>query len=493
MPLTKDSWHEERLLIDGKLVEAEGGATFENINPANEEVIGVAADASKDDVLRAIAAARRAFDETEWSRDVDLRVRCLRQLHQALLDHQDELADITVAEVGAPRMLMGGPQLGEPIKFVPFYADLAESYEWHQELGVADTMAGRCNRWVEREPIGVVAAITPWNYPNQINIAKVAPALAAGCTVVLKPAPDTPWTALALGRLAAEHTDIPAGVLNVVTAADKTIGEVLTTSPDVDMVSFTGSTAVGRRIMEAGAPTIKKVFLELGGKSAQIVLDDVDDLAGASIAAVFGICTHGGQGCATSTRLLLPRSRYEEGVALAADMIAGISYGDPEEPANMTGAIVNRAQLERMDGLVKQAVDDGARVVVGGGIAEQFDKGFYFQPTLLADVDNTMDIAQTEVFGPVLVVIPYDDDDDAIRIANDSIFGLSGGVSGADRERVLRVARRIRTGTMSVNGGLWYGADVPFGGYKQSGLGREMGVAGFEEYLEQKAMAEPAG
>jgi aldehyde dehydrogenase (NAD+) len=492
MPLTGDSWHEERLLIGGELVEAEHGATYENINPANEEVIGVAADASKADVQRAIAAARGAFDETEWSRDVELRARCLRQLHQALLDHEEDLADITVAEVGAPRMLMGGPQLGEPIKFVSFYADLAERYEWHQDLGVADTMAGPSNRWVEREAIGVVGAITPWNYPNQINIAKAAPALAAGCTVVLKPAPDTPWTGLALGRLAAEETDIPAGVLNVVTAADKTIGEVITTSPDVDMVSFTGSTAVGRRIMEAGAATVKRVFLELGGKSAQIVLDDVDDVGAASVGAVFGICTHGGQGCATSTRLLLPRSRYEEGVEAAAAMVAGMSYGDPEDPANLTGAIVNRAQLERMDGLVKKGVEEGARVVVGGGIAPQFDKGYYFQPTVLADVDNSMTVAQQEIFGPVLVIIPYEDDDDAIRIANDSIYGLSGGVSGADRDRVLRVARRIRTGTMSVNGGLWYGADVPFGGYKQSGLGREMGVSGFEEYLEQKAMAEPA-
>jgi aldehyde dehydrogenase (NAD+) len=492
MPLTNDSWHEERLLIDGELIAAEGGATYANINPANEELIGVSADASPADLGKAITSARRAFDDTEWSRDVELRVRCLRQLHEALLEHQDDLADITVAEVGAPRMLMGGPQLVEPIKFVPFYAALAERYEWSQQLGVADTMAGPSNRWVEKEAVGVVAAITPWNYPNQINIAKVAPALAAGCTVVLKPAPDTPWTALALGRLAAEHTDLPAGVFNVVTAADKTIGEVLTTSRDVDTVSFTGSTAVGRRIMEAGAATIKRIFLELGGKSAQIVLDDVDDIGAASIAAVFGVCTHGGQGCATSTRLLLPRSRYDEGVDAAAAMLAGMAYGDPEDPANMTGAIVNRAQLERMDAMVRQAIDEGARAVVGGGIAAQFEKGFYFQPTLLADVDNSMAIAQEEIFGPVLVAIAYDDDADAIRIANDSIYGLSGGVSSADRDRALHVARRIRTGTMSVNGGLWYGADVPFGGYKQSGVGREMGIAGFEEYLETKAMAEPA-
>jgi aldehyde dehydrogenase (NAD+) len=258
------------------------------------------------------------------------------------------------------------------------------------------------------------------------------------------------------------------------------------------MVSFTGSTAVGRRIMEAGSATIKRIFLELGGKSAQIVLDDVEDMGGAVIAAAFGVCTHGGQGCATSTRLLLPRSRYEEGVEAAAAMIGSAAYGDPEDPANMTGAVVNRAQLERMDGMVQRAIAEGARVVVGGGIATQFDKGFYFQPTLLADVTNEMAIAQEEIFGPVLVAIPYDDDADAIRIANDSIFGLSGGVSSADRARALSVGRRIRTGTMSINGGLWYGADVPFGGFKQSGLGREMGVAGFEEYLEQKAMAEPA-
>jgi aldehyde dehydrogenase (NAD+) len=485
-------WHEERLLIDGELVEAEGGKTYENINPANEEVLGQVADASVDDVERAIAAARRAFDETDWSENVELRVRCLRQLHQALLDHQDELADITVAEVGCPRSLIGGPQLGEPLKFIPYYADLAESFEFHEQLGVAETMAGPANRWVEKVPVGVVAAITPWNYPNQINIAKIAPALAAGCTVVLKPAPDTPWTALALGKLIVEHTDFPAGVVNIVTAQDKTIGEVLTNSPDVDMVSFTGSTAVGRRIMEAGAATIKRVFLELGGKSAQIVLDDVEDMNTAVIAAAFGCGTHGGQGCATSTRLLVPRERYEEGVEAAKAMMSAIAYGDPEEPGNMTGAIVNRAQLERMAGMVERAVEAGARVVLGGGIATQFEKGFYFQPTLLADVTNDMEIARDEVFGPVLVVIAHDGDDDAVKIANDSIYGLSGGVSSADHQRALKVARKIRTGTMSVNGGLWYNSDSPFGGFKQSGVGREMGRAGFEEYLEWRTMAEPA-
>jgi len=488
-----EMWHEERLYIDGELVEAEGGKVYDNLNPATEEVLGVAADASEADLQRAIAAARRAFDETDWSTNLGLRTRCLRQLEEAMEKFHTELGELTIAEVGAPRMLLDGPQLATPRGYLSFYADLAESYAWTDHLGEADGPAGRVHRWVEREPAGVVACITPWNYPNQINLAKIAPALAAGCTVVLKPAPDTPWTGLALGRLIAEHTDIPAGVVNVVTSSDKAIGEILTTSPDIDMVSFTGSTAVGRRIMEAGAATIKRVFLELGGKSATIVLDDVEDMAAATGMTCFQVCTHGGQGCATTTRLLLPRDRYEEGVEAAAALLGVLPYGDPQDPGNMTGPIVNAAQLAKIDGMVQQAVADGARVVVGGGIATQFDKGYWFQPTLLADVTNDMAIARDEIFGPVLVAIPYDDEDDAVRIANDSIFGLSGAVVSADRDRAVRVARRIRTGTMSVNGGVWYAPDVPFGGYKQSGVGREMGVAGFEEYLEQKAWAEPAG
>ena len=490
--MTDGLWHEERLLIDGALVEAEGGRTYPNVNPATEQVIGVAADASAADVERAIAAARRAFDTTDWSTNTELRQRCLRQLHAAMEANFADLAELTIAEVGCPRMFVEGPQLRSPMEYLTYYADMLDDFEWSYDLGVKTTLAGTAHRWVEKEAAGVVAAITPWNYPHQINLAKCIPALAAGCTVILKAAPDTPWSALAIGRLIHDHTDFPPGVFNVITSGDKTVGEALTLSPDVDMVSFTGSTATGRRIAEASAATIKKIFLELGGKSAHIVLDDVEDINAAVAGPCFMVCTHGGQGCATSTRLLLPRSRYEEGVAAAGALIGALPYGDPQDPGVMTGAIVNKAQLDRMTGLVDRAIAAGARVVVGGGPATQFENGWFFQPTLLADVTNDMEIARDEIFGPVLVALAYDDVDEAVAIANDSIYGLSGAVVGGDIERAKAVGRRIRTGTMSINGGAWFGVDVPFGGYKQSGVGRESGVAGLEEYLEIKAMAEPA-
>ena len=259
-------WHEERLLIDGALRIAEHDATYPVENPATGGQLGVAADATPADVEAALAAARRAFDESGWAGDVELRVRCLRQLHQALVEHADQLTELTIAEVGAPRSACATVQLTAPTEFLAYYADLAENYEWATPLGVADTLGGPAERWTERNPIGVVAAITPWNVPHQINLAKIAPALAAGCTVVLKPAPETPWCGLALGRLVAEHTDIPAGVFNVVTSSDPAIGELLTGDPRVDMVSFTGSTATGRRVMAAASANVTKVFLELGGK-----------------------------------------------------------------------------------------------------------------------------------------------------------------------------------------------------------------------------------
>lgn len=488
---------ESQLLIDGVQRKAADQRTYDNINPATGQVAGASPDAGPADIEAAIVAARRAFDETDWSTNVAHRVYCLRQLHAAMTAHVDEWTDITVAEVGAPRLACATIQVVAPIEFAEYYADVAENYAWRTELGARDTLGGPADRWIEREAIGVVAAITPWNVPNQINLAKILPALAAGCTVVLKPAPTTPWTGLFLGRLIAEHTDIPAGVVNVVTSSDPAIGELLTTDPRVDMISFTGSTAVGRRVMEAASPNLTKVFLELGGKSVSLVLDDVEDFGAVAATAAFGTATVAGQGCALTTRILLPRSRYEEGVAAIGEMMASLAPGDPDDPSTFLGPLQNASQLERVIGFVDAAAGNGARVVCGGSPLDHGDGsplagGYYYPMTLLADVTNDMAIAQEEVFGPVLVAIAYDDVNDAVAIANDSIYGLSGAVFSGDEERAIEVGRRIRTGTLSINGGVWYAPDVPFGGYKQSGLGREMGVAGFEEYLETKAFARPA-
>ncbi len=478
-----------RLLIDGALVPASGGATYPVLNPATGAEIGVAPDATAADVDAAIAAARRAFDHTGWSTDVALRVRCLRQLHQALLDHAADFRALTTAEVGMPAFMQAAAGFDVPVEGLAWVADLAESYAYESDLGVAAPMGIRSRRTVRREPVGVVAAITPWNVPTQINLAKVGPALAAGCTVVLKPAPDTPWLACELGRLAAEHTDLPPGVLNVVSPRSDQVASVLATDPRVDMVSFTGSTATGRAIMAAAAPTLKRVFLELGGKSAAIALDDAD-VSAVAAATAFTACIHAGQGCAITTRLVVPRDRYDEAVQVAAATMESIGAKDPADPGAVCGPVISAAQRDRVAGYLRTAVEEGGTFATGGHVIEQ--DGFWVEPTVVAGLDNGSRLAQEEIFGPVLVVIAHDGDDDAVRIANESPYGLSGSVDSGDLERARSVARRIRTGTLSVNGGVWFSPDAPFGGYKQSGVGREMGVAGFEEYLETKVIAEPA-
>ncbi|GAA2737340.1 aldehyde dehydrogenase family protein [Actinocorallia aurantiaca] len=473
----------KRLLIDGRLVEAE--RTFASVDPATGEVFGHAPDATVADTEAAVGAARRAFDTTDWATDRELRVRCLDQLHRALTEHKEGLRELTITEAGASRMLTHGNQLDVPIEIVRFYADLLRTYPLTEEIGVSEDRGRRHRRWIEKEAGGVVAAILPYNYPNQLALAKLAPALAAGCTVVLKAAPDTPLTTLALGELIAEHTDIPAGVVNVVSSSEVAVGELLTTHPGVDIVSFTGSTQVGRQIMAAASSTLKKVFLELGGKSAMIVLDDAD-FDTAAMFAGFTICSHAGQGCALTTRLLVPRESHDEIVEKVAASMSRVSYGDPAAPDTYMGPLISARQREKVHGMVERAVADGAKLVIGG---EKVDPGFFYKPTLLANVDPDSEIAQDEVFGPVLAVIPYTDEEDAVRIANNSIFGLSGAVHSRDEERALRVARRIRTGTFSINGGNYFGPDAPFGGYKQSGLGREMGVQGLEEFLQIKTLA----
>jgi len=476
-------------LIDGKLVSASNGATFENVDPATETVLGVTADGTREDARNAIAAARRAFDETSWSTDAAFRARCLRQLGDALLAEKDALRSIVVHESGAPLLVAMSAACDTPIGQFGYWAELAERYVYEQPMGEIQFMGQPQRRLLRREATGVVGAITPWNFPLYLNLAKLGPALASGCTIVLKPAPDTPWSATALGRLVAERTDIPPGVVNVVASSDHGVGEILASDPRVDLVTFTGSTATGRRVMELASATLKKVFLELGGKSANVILDDVD--MAAALGGVAMVCTHGGQGCALTTRLLLPRSRYAEGVELAKATFERWSYGDPQAMQNLQGPQVSRRQQERVLAYIEKGRREGARLVTGGGIPKQLAKGFYVEPTLFADVEPDMAIAQEEIFGPVLVAIPFDDDDDAVRIANRSIYGLSGAVTSASEERALAVARRIRSGTLGVNGGMWFDVDTPFGGYKQSGLGRENGLQGFEEYLETKVIALP--
>jgi aldehyde dehydrogenase (NAD+) len=483
---------ESRMLIDGKLVEAAGGRTYADVNPATEEEIGRVADASVADMEAAIAAARRAFDETDWSTNLPLRARCMRQLQQALAKRREELRPQIVAEVGSPLQLTYAVQQDSCIQDMLWDIEVAEKYEWERELPVHEFFGMKSRRRVVKEPIGVAGLVTPWNFPFMLNLAKLVPALMAGNTAVLKAAPDTPWCATWIGKLAAEETDLPAGVLNIVTASHPAeVGETLTGDPRIDVISFTGSTAVGKHIVERCAPTLKRVFLELGGKSASIVLDDANFEAVIPGAAM--TCTHAGQGCAITTRMLLPRSRYEEGVELLKQAFEGIHYGDPTDVSNIMGPLINARQRDRVLGYVAKGKAEGARLLVGGGRPAQLPKGFYVEPTLFVDVDPDATIAQEEIFGPVLAVIRYEDDEDAIRIANHSKYGLSGAVVGASLERAERIARRIRTGTISVNGGFWFGPDSPFGGYKQSGLGREHGLEGFEEYLETKTMGLPVG
>src|SRR3954466_6683290 len=344
-------WHEDRLLIDGALVPSSGGGSYPTVDPATEAELGTAADATPDDARRAIAAARRAFDETQWSTDADFRVRCMRQLHQALLDDVEGLREIIVREVGAPVSSTSGPQLEGPIEVVRWYADLLEGYDFVEDLGDRDTFAGRHHRWIEQEAAGVVGAITAYNYPIQLALAKLAPALAAGCTVVLKGAPDTPWATLALGQLVAEATDIPPGVVNVLSSSAPEVGAELTTHPHIDVVSFTGSTPVGRQIMAAASATGKRGFLELGGKAAFVLLDD-GDVGMAAMFCSYAAISHSGQGCAITSRLVVPRARIDEVVDVARAVLADVAYGDPADPAHMMGPLINARQRDKVAGYV---------------------------------------------------------------------------------------------------------------------------------------------
>ncbi|KRD14366.1 aldehyde dehydrogenase [Mycobacterium sp. Root265] len=480
---------EERMLINGELQCAAGGAVFDVEHPASGEVVGWAADGSTDDMQRAVGAAARAFEKTDWSRDAEFRHHCLIQLADALERDKERLRRVLVTEVGCP-ISVTAAQIEEPIAEVRHWAEHGRSFDYWVDTGMHDTHLGPARRKLHFEPVGVVGAITPWNVPFYLNIAETIPPLMAGNTVVLKPAQLTPWSGSELGRIVAEETDIPAGVFNVVTSNANEVGAALSADPRVDMITFTGSTATGRAILAAAAPTVKKTLLELGGKSAHIVLDDAEFTSALPLAAMMA-CVMSGQSCILPSRILLPRSRYDEGLEILEASMAGFPVGDPWTPGIMQGPQINAAQREKVLGLIQSGIDAGARLLTGGGVPAHLPTGYYTEPRLLADVDPDSRIAQDEIFGPVLTVTPYDSDDEAVAIANNTIYGLSGEVSSGDVDRALNIAARMRTGNVTINGKSHFGITSPFGGTRQSGLGYRNGTHGFQEYLAIKTIGLP--
>ncbi|BBX42093.1 aldehyde dehydrogenase family protein [Mycobacterium simiae] len=472
--------------IGGQWTEPDSGH-YNVINPATEAVIGTAPDASVAQVEQAIAAARTAFDTGPWpAAEPAERARCLQQLSDALLARGEEIYALAQAEWGctANERLI---HVDGPVFMVGHAAELAvEPSEAPLEAwGAAGTTLLRY------EPLGVVAAMTPWNFPHTLNVMKLGAALAAGNTLVLKPSPLTPLAGLALARIIHEDTDIPPGVVNVVTPTSVEASRSLTLDPRVDMVSFTGSSVVGRDVMAGAATTMKRILLECGGKSATILLADVDVDDELTERLLFEGCTmHAGQACILHSRLLLPDGIHDDVVDRLAALARAVVIGDPADPAVTMGPLISREHLDRVEGFVKRAEADGATVVAGGARPKDLASGFYFEPTILTDVSAGSHIAQEEVFGPVLTVLRYRDDDDAVAIANNSAYGLGGAVWGSDIDRALGIARRIRTGQVSINGTI--PGDAPFGGFKQSGIGREGGVMGLRAYMEPKAIGIPA-
>jgi aldehyde dehydrogenase (NAD+) len=480
---------EAKLYIDGVLRSAAGGKTYDNIGPWTGQVVGKAADASPEDVNAAIAAARRAFDETDWSTRHSYRHELMTRYRDLLVANRDKLVEIVRHEVGSALGAAHSAQVAGALEGATGLIEAFPSIEWQEDRGRRRQYGFDSDRLVVRESMGVAGAITPWNVPLYVNIGKVVAGLLAGCTMVLKPAPDTPLSGSIMGELAME-AGFPKGVFNVITSSDAaTAGEMLVTDPRVDLITFTGSTGVGKRIMEKGGPTLKRLFLELGGKSANIILDDAPDFAARVMRSI--VSFHAGQGCAIATRLLVPRSRYAEAVGALEKAYAGFAtkWGDFNDPTCVMGPVISKRQLDRVMSYVELGKREGARLLAGGNIRTDKGGGFFMEPTCFVDVNNKMRIAQEEIFGPVLVVIPFENDDDAVRIANDSEYGLCGVVASGDKERAMRVARRLRTGSVSVNGGMCIAPDLPFGGYKRSGIGREWGREGIEEFLETKAIA----
>ena len=476
MATAQDTLTRDKLYIGGEWVEPDGSRMIDVINPTTEEAIGRIPEGTAEDADRAVRAARAAFDS--WSRlSPHERAGYCEAIGAQLTERGDELGALITSELGMPLGLSRMIQAGLPAMGFSAMPDLVEEIAWEEEVG---------NSLVVREPAGVVAAITPWNYPlNQIAL-KVAPAMTAGCTVVVKPSEVAPLNAFVLAE-ACEAVGLPAGVFNLVTGYGPVVGEAIVSHPETDMVSFTGSTRAGRRVSELAAARVKPVAVELGGKSPNVILDDAD-LEKAVTDGVGKCFLNSGQTCSALTRMLVPRERLEAAEAIAAAVAEAYTPGDPLVDGSAMGPLVSDVQRERVRAYIEKGEQEGAKLVTGGAEApEGLEQGYFVRPTVFSHVTTDMTIAQEEIFGPVLAIMPYEDEEDAVRIANDSEYGLAGGVWSADEERAKKVAARIRTGQVEMNGGTW-NPMAPFGGYKQSGHGREAGRFGLEEFLVTKSM-----
>lgn len=483
-----------QLYIDGKWTDSDGDAVLTVLNPATEEVIGTVPEGTVGDVERAIAAARRAFDEGPWpTMSIQERAAALLRYADIMQRRQEELIELNMRECGSTRGFAASTQVLGAIDHVRDYADrVIRQFPFEKAMlptlgpSLGQATGNLAQGVIRREPRGVAVLISAYNVPLYLSLIKLAPALAAGCTTVLKPAPTTPLESFMLAEIA-DEAGLPPGVVNVITA-DVAGSQRLTSHPDVDVISFTGSDAVGRAVYAQAAPTLKKVILELGGKSANIVLEDAD-LTRVAPNVALHMTANAGQGCSLLTRTLVHKSRLDELVGLVKQELDKVKVGDPADPATTMGPLISAAQRDKVEMLIRTGIDEGAQVAYGGGRPAGLDNGFFVEPTLFVDVENSMTIAQKEFFGPVGVVIGFEDEEEAIRLANESDFGLGGGVWSADPTRAYRVATRIRTGMVYINGGgAGSSPHTPFGGYKQSGLGVERGEYGMDEFLLTKSI-----